>query len=119
MNGARNATELLIVGLDGLKGGAVADPGRMIYPHQYEVLFWLAVDKAHSATARELFESHYQHRPSYQQWDGRKVGNVLRSLRRLGLVDLDPGTRVWTTTLKGSALIGGESFDDALARLCP
>jgi hypothetical protein len=88
-----------------------------MYPHEYEVLFWLAVDYGNSATARELFEGHYQHRPSYQNWSGRKVGTVLRGLRRKGLVDLDEGTRVWAVTLKGSALVRGESLDDALASL--
>lgn len=88
----------------------------MIWPHQYEALFWLGADYPTGATARDLFEGHYRHRPSYQAWSPRKLGNILKALRRVGLVEYDD-QRVWALTLKGHAFLAGDLMDEALARL--
>lgn len=63
---------------------------RPLSPHEYEVVFWLnelCKETGGDATASDLFEHYYKHgRPSYQNWSGRKLAVVLRTLADRGLV---------------------------------
>lgn len=77
----------------------VASDPRMLWPHHFMVLWWLANEAAKNggdATAADVFRAGFEFgRPDYQRWSPRKVSTILTALWRRGLVETSAATDAW------------------------